>query len=229
MRAAESNGAGPLERTVLEVMGSLMAPDRAERLLARALAVRGWRSVPKNPAAVRELALGPLRDIIAEDIGVDVAAFVCGDLAPILDLAASRARHTCSHSRVRAQRSTPPPPTDVPAEKLRIAVATLGSLEDFKRHIGPFADVMRVRDAFELFALIDARRGPLLVVIDGHRPAVELSTLAMLMSQIPDGCRMILWGFEAPEIERFLVMDRWSTVSAGSGWLDLAGALRDFS
>lgn len=224
----ESAHAGSLATALLEVMGSLMEPRRAETLLSRSLVAFGWASVPEDPESVRALVEGPLRTLLAEELGFEAATFVLEDLAPILELASSGVRATRSEVRISEMPSTKPaPPYD--QGKLGIAAATLGSLEELKRQIGPFAQVMRVRDAFELFSLIEGRRGPLLVVIDGYRRAVDLSTLSTLMPRISDGCRVILWGFDGPSADRFLTMDRWSSIDASSDWIELAAALRDIS
>ena len=219
---------GSLATALLEVMGSLIAPPRAEKMLSRALVALGWTSVPEDPESVRALVEGPLWTLMAEDLGFEAATFVLEELAPILELAVSGVRATRSEVRISELPSTKPAPPQA-EERLGIAVATLGSLEELKRLVGPFAEVMRVRDAFELFSLIEARRGPLLVVVDGHRRAVDLSTLSMLMPRIPDGCRVILWGFDDPQADRFLTMDRWSRIDAKAEWIELAAALRDVS
>ena len=182
---------------------------------------------PEDPIDVRQLVEGPLYELVSDEVGEDIATFMLDDLAPILELATSGVRRTGGSAVHHLPTTKPaPPPTD---GALRIAVATMASLEELKRDIGPFADVERVRDAYELFSTIESRRGPLLVVVDGHRPPVELSTLSMLIPRIPDGCRMILWGFDPARVERFLAMDRWSTIDAGQSWFELAEALRDLA
>jgi len=217
---------GPLGVTLLEVLGSLMPPERAELMALRALGRAGWSAIPEDPGAIAQLIEGPLSAILAEEVGLEATAFVLEDLVPILDLAASGVRRTRPNIEGRSLPTTQPAPPRM-KEGLRIAVLTLGSLEQLRRQIGPFAEVTRVRDAFELFTLIDTRDVRLLVVIDGHRPAADLSTLVTLMPRIPDGCRVILWGFDPSESAPLAALDRWTVSDAGPDWADLAGALRD--
>lgn len=222
----ESLVAGPVGAAVVEVLGSLIAPGLREQLLGSALRGAGLRVVPEDPIRVRDFVEGELNARIVDAVGQEAAAFVMTDLAPILELAV---RRVGTDSQVVACApflpASRPPRRSGARESLAILVATLGSLEELKMHLGSFATVQRACDPFELFSAIEIRSGPALVVLDGFRRAVELSTIATFMPRVPDGCRVALWGFDALEAGRYTPRAGWSTLDASVDWGSLSDAL----
>ena len=215
-------------QTVLEVLGSLVAPELAEAILGRALARAGRAALPENPRRVRELSEGALRDAVIELAGVDIADSFVRDLAPILEVVSSGVQAKPDSDRPRSvlppSRSSSFPPRREGAA-LRILVVTADSIEELRRSVGAFADVARASDAFELITAIETRQGSVLVVVDGYRPVVELSVLAAFLPRVPDGCRVALWGFDAQERRRVEGTPGYSVVEAGPSWGALADAL----
>ncbi|MCB9593671.1 MAG: hypothetical protein H6719_13140 [Sandaracinaceae bacterium] len=226
---AKSRVKGPIGQTVLEVLGTMMTPDTAAEVLRRALERSARSSIPENAERVRELAEGELRAAVIEMVGVEVADSFLAHLDPILGVISSGVRPRQSAERPKSvappSRSSSFPPPRREEAALRVIVVTAASLEDLKRHLGSFADVGRVRDAFELITALETRTGPLLVVVDGYRPAVDVATLAMFLPRIPDGCRVALWGFTTPDARRVETFPGWSIVDAGADWGALADAL----
>jgi len=81
---------GPLGYSVLEALGTLLAPDLCERVLERAFRVSGRRAVPEEAGAARLFVEGALASAIVEAVGPETARFVLEDLDPILRLAESQ-------------------------------------------------------------------------------------------------------------------------------------------
>lgn len=232
----ESPATGPLGHSVLEVLGSLIAPGLCDLVVWSALNEAHLAAIPEDPSRARRFVEQELCDAIVAAVGEQTASFVLMDLAPIIDLAVSgiRRTETDSHERetFRPEAShtvTTVPPPSRREDKLEILVATMASLEELRRHVGPFATVSRIGDAFELFTAIETRRGSILVVIDGYRKAVDLSTVATLMPRVPEGCRLVLWGYEPDQVGRFATMERWSVIDATLDWGELADALIDLN
>jgi len=220
---------GPVGQTLLEVLGSLMTPALCEVVVADALERAGWTQVPEHAGRLRELAEGPLRETVTELVGVDAAQHMLRDLEPILQVAESGVRRRESPA-ARPKPLTPKsrissfPPAASPGEALRLLVLTCASLEDLKKQLGS-VDVGRVQDAFELLTAIESRTGPMLVVVDGYRPMVGVETLAAFMPRVPDGVRLVLWGFEPRDTLRVQHLRGWSAIEAGPDFGDLASAL----
>ncbi len=226
----QSRAKGPIGQTVLEVLGALMTPELAEEVLRRGLERAGRTRIPENPQRVRELAEGSLRLAIVELVGAEVADSFVRDLGPILEVISSGVTARPSDSdRPRSilppSRSSSFPPPRRDEAPLRLLVVTADSLEELKRQVGSFADLGRVRDAFELITAIETRGGPVLVVVDGYRPAVDVTTLQAFLPRVPDGCRVALWGFSAREVRRVESLPGYTVVEAGPQWGSLADAL----
>ncbi len=225
---ATSRAKGPIGQTLIEVLGALMTPDAAAAVLYRALKMADRRTLPENPLRARELAEGPLFHAITEMVGLDVAESFLADLSPILEVMSSGVTTRSSdppRPLLPPTRSSSSPPPRRDEARLRVLVVTADSLEDLRRQIGSFAEVTRVRDAFELITAIEIRNGPVLVVVDGYRPAIEIATIATFMPRVPDGVRIALWGFEAFDVRRVESLPGYSVVEAGPLWAALADAL----
>jgi len=206
-----------------------MTPALCEVVVADALERAGWTAIPEHAGHLRELAEGALYETVVELVGVDAAQHMLRDLEPILAIAESGVR----------RRDTPPapptqlapksrissfPPARSAAETVRVLVVTCASLEPLKKQLGEL-DVARVQDAFELLTAVESRTGPLLIVVDGYRPVTGVETLAAFLPRVPDGVRLVLWGFHARDTLRVQHLRGWSTVEAGPDFADLATAL----
>lgn len=208
-----------------------MAPDTAAAVLYRALKASGREAIPENPLRVRELAEGPLRYAIEELVSLEAAEAFLSALGPLLDAISSGVQRRSERITPRARppmlpatRSSSPPPRRDEA-RLRLLVVTGDGVDDLRRQIGVFADVTHVRDAFELITAIEIRNGPVLVVVDGYRPVLDLTTLAAFLPRVPDGVRMAIWGFEAQDVRRMESLPGYTLVEAGPTWSALADAL----
>lgn len=225
----QSRAKGPIGQTVLEVLGTLMTAELAEAVLRRGLERAGRTRIPENPQRVRELAEGSLRLAIVELVGTETADSFVRDLGPILEVISSGVSPKPDSDRPRSilppSRSSSAPPPRRDEAPLRLLVVTADSLEELKRQVGSFADLGRVRDAFELITEIETRGGPVLVVVDGYRPAVDVTTLQAFLPRVPDGCRVALWGFSAQEVRRVESLPGYTVVEAGPHWGSLADAL----
>lgn len=206
-----------------------MTPALCEVVVADALDRAGWTNVPESAGRLRELAEGALHEAVVELVGVDAAQHMLRDLEPILAIVQSGVRRR-DETASRPQRLAPKsrtssfPPASSAADALRVLVLTCASLEPLKKQLGAL-DVGRVQDAFELLTALDTRTGPTLVVVDGYRPVAGVETLATFLPRVPDGVRLVLWGFEPRDTLRVQHLRGWSAIEAGPDWGDLATAL----
>lgn len=124
--------------------------------------------------------------------------------------------------------TAPPPDSGVialPADRPHVLVATTSATGEasLTLALGGLARVSRVTDAYQLFTALDTRTAPVWMVVDGHRPAVDLSTLAVFLPRLPAGCQVLLWGFGESELECFTEKRGWTGLDVEDDF----GALAD--
>jgi hypothetical protein len=124
--------------------------------------------------------------------------------------------------------TAPPPGSGVialPAERPHVLIATTSASGEasLTLALGGLVRVSRVTDAYQLFTALDTRTASVWMVVDGRRPAVDLSTLAVFLPRLPPGCQVLLWGFSRIDLGSY---------TGKRGWIELEveddfGALAD--
>lgn len=240
---------GPLGRAVQEVLESLLSPALSRQVFTDALERAGRSAFPEDPVEAAEFVNGPLSALVQEVFGTEEATFVVDHLAPVLSLATSgvRARPRVPAPTARPTQETarptegdpyssptrPAPIDDAPARRsdrveVLLTSATPSVPDEVTRALGGAASLSLVQDAFELFTRIEMRSVPVWIVVDGHRPSVDVETLAAFLKSLPTDCRVLLWGCDSPAAERIVRQrpGRWSMLRAAKTWGELVTTLR---
>lgn len=126
--------------------------------------------------------------------------------------------------------TAPPPASGVialPAQRPHVLVATTSEKGEARLTLalGGLARVARVTDAYQLFTALDTRTAPVWMVVDGHRPSVDLSTLAVFLPRLPPGCQVLLWGFAKDEMASFTMKRGWCVLEVDDDFDALADEL----
>lgn len=213
MSASHAHRTGLMDRTVREVLGSLLAPELVDRVMDDALDIGGEAGVPEEADRARFFVEGPLRLAVEQVVGEEMAQVVLENLDPILEMAGSHVRSKASPYEslpaadevlegpyVAAERSglreSMTPAAQQPQVVLVLA-ATLdrSGADGIARALFGQAEVRQVTDVFDLVSAFEAQahNGPLLV-IDCCLPAVEPTTVAAMLPVLPEHSRVVLWG-----------------------------------
>jgi hypothetical protein len=236
---------GPLGQSVQEALESLLMPELSRQILDKALDLAQLRSFPEDPSRARELVEGPLWAAIAETFGHQTARFVLDDLEPILELATSGVRrkdtfvgetetarplgaeepYSASTRRPGARHGSGV--LELPEALPHVLVATASDRlpPPLTGGLPSAARVSLVVGAFELFTALEMRTGPVWVLVDGHRPSVDLSTLAAFLGRLPPECWVLLWGWDPQATARFVRERGWSALRSPDDWNALAEEL----
>lgn len=178
---------GPVARSVVEGLHSVVTPTVAKVILESALALSGRSLVPEDAAEASEFIGGPLLTSLRTTIDGDGAQAFMNRMEPILSLASLSG---CgSHVRLKA-------PT---AEGPLVVFASLD------RHLGNQvrdalagrATVETATNVLDLLLRIDrtAAEDEIAIVVDGAAPPIETVALASMLPD-RDTLKVILWRVE---------------------------------
>lgn len=228
---------GPLGRTVQEVLQSILSPQLSREVLRDACARARRSSFPEDPNAAAEIIEGPLHDMVAELFGDDAAEILVLDLAPVIQMATSGVRRRAVFKAPRLPETLRPEQVETPTpvavsaglEPLEIIFASFapGLPVALTSSLDGLARTRLINDAFGLLTAVEARSTPVWIVLDGHRPCVDVPTLAAFLRSLPADCRVLLWGCDDPAARR-IVQQRpaWSSIGECPSWDELAVTLR---
>lgn len=197
----------------MEVLGQLIAPDKARKLIETALHDIGWAEIPHGRTRFEILVRQGVAPRITEMLGSAEAELILEELLRIAQMMPDDAYQPgqASGRQPRSgQRPTPIPDAPAPDADRRsratlpapsdavvaFATASTARLERIESRLVGKARVRGIHDAISLFDVLQAEHVVLLLV-DLRQPALRWPTLLALAEDIPAHAKVVVCGDES--------------------------------
>ncbi|MCB9667543.1 MAG: hypothetical protein H6715_05420 [Myxococcales bacterium] len=206
-----------------EALDSVVAPEVRDEVIATALQVAGLSEPPGKQTALLAFVRKALRTTLEEVVGRKTALLAIEEVHRLLGIqndfadGSSEIRRISELSlpptgtsgssgpvkrksndsdrmlKTRTARQTIPASHDLPPAVF-IATTDVTSSQQLAARLDGVASVQAIDDLFSLMEEIhNARDRPLVVIVDGHMPAISITTIAALGPELPEHAHVLLW------------------------------------